>query len=84
ATLASTVATLRAGTTSPIAIGFGIRTRADMAAVQDCGADAVIVGSAGVARVENALANGYDVTADFRNFVRSILPSPSHPINPRS
>jgi len=68
-------ATLRAGTTAPIAIGFGVRTRADLAAVHDCGADAVIVGSAGVARVKNALAAGHDVIADFRDFVRSIRPA---------
>jgi tryptophan synthase alpha chain len=79
--LASTVATLRAGTTSPIAIGFGVRTRADMATIQDCGADAAIVGSAGVARVENALANGHDVIAELRDFVLIIQPSiPVHPI----
>lgn len=70
--LASTVATLRAGTASPIAIGFGVRTRADMAAVHGCGADAVIVGSAGVARIENSLANGRDVMVDFRDFIWSI------------
>ncbi|MGQ0776805.1 MAG: tryptophan synthase subunit alpha [Pseudonocardiales bacterium] len=72
AELAGTVATLRAAATAPIAIGFGVRTRADLAAVHDCGADAVIVGSAGVARIENALAAGHDVIADFRDFVRSI------------
>lgn len=81
AELASTVATLRAGTTFPIAVGFGVRTRADMATIHDCGADAAIVGSAGVARVENALANGHDVIADLRDFVLSIQPPiPIHPI----
>jgi tryptophan synthase alpha chain len=82
AELAGTVAMLRAGTTAPIAIGFGVRTQADVAAVHTCGADAVIVGSAGVARIENALAHGHDVIADFGDFVQSL--HHSHPVEARS
>jgi tryptophan synthase alpha chain len=70
--LATTIAALRARTTAPIAVGFGVRTRADAAAVAASGADAVIVGSAGVARVESALSAGRDVVADFEDFVSSI------------
>jgi tryptophan synthase alpha chain len=71
--LATTIATLRARTSAPIAVGFGVRTRADAAAVAACGADAVIVGSAGVARVESALSAGRDVVADFEDFVSSVV-----------
>ncbi|MGH3791229.1 MAG: tryptophan synthase subunit alpha, partial [Pseudonocardiaceae bacterium] len=79
AELASTIATLRAGTSAPIAVGFGVRTRADLSTIYDCGADAAIVGSAGVARVEYALANGHDVNADLRDFVLFLQPPiPTH------
>jgi tryptophan synthase alpha chain len=72
ADLAGTVARLRATATVPIAVGFGVRTRRDVEAIHGSGADAVIVGSAGVAVVENALAHGRDVVADFGEFVRSL------------
>ncbi|MFF2060685.1 tryptophan synthase subunit alpha [Streptomyces sp. NPDC058200] len=77
AALAGTVAALRAHTTSPIAIGFGVRTRQDVEAVGACGADAVIIGSAGVARIEQSLDQGGDVVDDFRAFVRSVSPTRS-------
>jgi tryptophan synthase alpha chain len=73
--LAETVSRLRADSAAPIAVGFGVRTRADVLAVRDCGADAVVVGSAVVAQVEDALAKGTDVVARLRDFVRSITPS---------
>lgn len=70
--LASTIAALHERTSAPIAVGFGVRTRADAEAVAAGGADAVIVGSAGVARVESALSTGRDVVADLEDFVSSI------------
>jgi tryptophan synthase alpha chain len=70
--LAATIASLRARTSSPIAVGFGVKTRADAEAVAANGADGVIIGSAGVARVESALSAGHDVVADFEDFVSSI------------
>jgi tryptophan synthase alpha chain len=75
ADLAESVAHLRGLTTAPIAVGFGVRTRDDVAAVRTCGADAVIVGSAAVARVEEALAEGRDVIGDLCGFVRSLQPA---------
>jgi tryptophan synthase alpha chain len=74
--LAGTVATLRAATGAGIAVGFGVRTPEDVAAVKASGADAVIVGSAGVARVETALAERRDVVAELGAFVRHLDPSP--------
>ncbi|MFG2040401.1 tryptophan synthase subunit alpha [Dactylosporangium sp. NPDC048998] len=76
ADLAGTVARLRAATAAPIAIGFGVRTGADVAAIHDCGADAAIVGSAGVARIEAAQADKRDVVVALHDFVRSIQPAP--------
>ncbi|WP_046502408.1 tryptophan synthase subunit alpha [Streptomyces odonnellii] len=77
AALADTVTALRAHTTSPIAIGFGVRTRQDVETVGACGADAVIIGSAGVARIEQSLDHGGDVIDGFRTFVRSVSPNRS-------
>ncbi|WSP87296.1 tryptophan synthase subunit alpha [Streptomyces sp. NBC_01233] len=78
AALAQTVAGLRAHTTSPIAVGFGVSTRQDVEAVGAAGADAAIIGSAAVAAVERAQEGGRDVTGAFREFVRSVLPAAPH------
>ncbi|MGW6775796.1 tryptophan synthase subunit alpha, partial [Streptomyces sp. NPDC055037] len=52
-------------------------TRQDVETVGGCGADAVIIGSAGVARIERSLAQGDDVVDGFRAFVRSVSPNRS-------
>ncbi|MEV7444087.1 tryptophan synthase subunit alpha [Streptomyces sp. NPDC091204] len=78
AALAQTVTDLRAHTTSPIAVGFGVSTRQDVQAVGASGADAAIIGSAAVAAVERAQEDGLDVSAAFRTFVRSVLPEDPH------
>jgi tryptophan synthase alpha chain len=67
--LAAALTALRAETTSPVAVGFGIRTRADITALGDLGADAAVVGSAGVARIEQALTQGRDPVEEFASFV---------------
>jgi tryptophan synthase alpha chain len=63
------LAALRANTTAPIAVGFGVRGRTEIEALRDLGADAVIIGSAAVARVEQAGAENRDVVADLARFV---------------
>ena len=63
---------LRANTTAPIAVGFGVRGRAEIDALRDLGADAVIIGSAAVARVEKAGAEHRDVVADLAGFVAEL------------
>jgi tryptophan synthase alpha chain len=68
---------LRERTTAPVAVGFGIRSRDDIARVHALGADAAIVGSAGVARIEHALAQQADAVNEFHTFVRTLLPA--HP-----
>ncbi|MET0235472.1 MAG: tryptophan synthase subunit alpha [Kibdelosporangium sp.] len=75
ADLAGTIAKLRMDTKVPIAVGFGVKSRADVTTVHALGADAVIVGSAGVARVEEALAYNRDVVSEFADFVRSVHPA---------
>ncbi|MFJ7593245.1 tryptophan synthase subunit alpha [Streptomyces sp. NPDC097617] len=78
AALAQTVRSLRAHTTSPIAVGFGVSTRQDIQAVGAAGADAAIIGSAAVAAVERAQEAGTDVSEAFRTFVRSVQPATPH------
>lgn len=73
--LTGTISALRKETRAPIAVGFGVKTRDDVTAVHALGADAVIVGSAGVARVEEALAYNRNVVKEFEDFVRSVHPA---------
>ncbi|MEV4681979.1 tryptophan synthase subunit alpha [Streptomyces kurssanovii] len=70
--LARSVAALRATATAPVAVGFGVRTRADTLLLQDLGADAAVVGSVGVARIEQALTEGGDPVEEFGSFVREL------------
>ncbi|MEU3565323.1 MULTISPECIES: tryptophan synthase subunit alpha [unclassified Kitasatospora] len=79
--LATTVATLRtAAPATPVAIGFGVRTAADLDAVTATGADAAIVGSAAVARLEHAAAHGLDAVTELRAFLTDLRPArPPHP-----
>jgi tryptophan synthase alpha chain len=63
---------LRANTSAPIAVGFGVRGRAEIETLRDLGADAVIIGSAAVARVEKAGAEQRDVVADLAEFVAEL------------
>ncbi|MFJ7910139.1 tryptophan synthase subunit alpha [Kitasatospora sp. NPDC096204] len=82
--LAATLAALRkttagraaAGRTTavPIAVGFGVRSRADIALLHGLGADAAVVGSAGVARIERALTEGTDAVEEFHTFVHTLSP----------
>ncbi len=53
--ISSAVNTLRAASSLPVAVGFGVKTKEKAAAIGAI-ADAVVVGSALVERVENALA----------------------------
>jgi tryptophan synthase alpha chain len=57
--------TLHERTDVPIAVGFGVKNRGHIESLGEIGADAAIVGSAGVACVADSLANGRDVVDDF-------------------
>jgi tryptophan synthase alpha chain len=72
--LAGVVATLRAVTTRPVAVGFGVRSADDVARLHDLGADAAVVGTAAVACVEQAAAAGRDVVDEVHDLVRSLRP----------
>lgn len=60
---------LRAGTDVPIAVGFGVKTRADIEGLAEVGADAAIVGSSCVKCVAEAQEAGRDVVEDFRDLL---------------
>lgn len=70
--LAPLVGALRAVTPVPIAVGFGVRGAHEIAGVRAAGADAAIVGSAAVAEVERAMADGTDVVGALARFVGEI------------
>ncbi len=70
--LATTISSLRRMAVSKIAVGFGITSGAQVALVHVLGADAAIVGSAVVARIERSLADRSNVIADFGHFVESL------------
>jgi tryptophan synthase alpha chain len=71
-TLIPVLEALRERTNVPVAVGFGVKKRADIDGLASVGADAAIVGSAGVACVADARANGRDVIEDFRGFLAEL------------
>lgn len=72
ARLARVLTTLRGAASAPVAVGFGVRTAGDIAHLAGLGADAAVVGSAGVARIEAALTQGRDPVEEFASFVREL------------
>jgi tryptophan synthase alpha chain len=70
--LRGTLAALRRTATAPIAVGFGVRDRHDVAAVGELGADAAVIGSAAVARVERALEDNLDPVHALTRFVNEL------------
>jgi tryptophan synthase alpha chain len=67
--LAPIIASLHAQTETPIAVGFGVKNRASIDALDAVGADAAIVGSTCVARVGAARMNQRDIVEDFRGLL---------------
>jgi len=57
---------------APIAVGFGIRTKAHLAALHEVGADAAIIGSAFVACLERALIENRDPLAGAETFLAEL------------
>lgn len=68
-TLVPVLEALRARTKVPIAVGFGVKTARDVEGLGVVGADAAIIGTAGVARVADARATGRDVLEDLEAFL---------------
>ncbi|MFJ8623337.1 tryptophan synthase subunit alpha [Kitasatospora sp. NPDC093550] len=79
--LTDTVTALRtAAPATPVAVGFGVKTAADLKAVAASGADAAIVGSAAVARIEHAHTEGLDPVEELSAFLTDLRPDrPPHP-----
>ncbi len=71
--LAGTVGELRGG--APVAVGFGVRSAADVRALADAGADAAVIGSATVEHVEHP-AHG-DVVASLTDWAATLRPTSS-------
>lgn len=80
--LAETVSALCRAGSRPVAVGFGLSTAADLQRVAASGADAALVGSAAVARVEHSLHTGADVVADLRRFVTGLRSPATEPPRP--
>lgn len=79
--LAPVIGALRAQTMVPIAVGFGIRDHHDVRALAEIGADAAIIGSAGVEQVENALTHHTDPVQALADVVRALRPAPARDAN---
>ncbi|HVK24120.1 MAG TPA: tryptophan synthase subunit alpha [Actinokineospora sp.] len=75
--LGAVIDDLRARTAAPIAVGFGVRGPAEVAALAAAGADAAVVGSAAVAVVERAVENGGDAVEDLVEFVATLKSIPT-------
>jgi tryptophan synthase alpha chain len=63
------IANLRSQTETPIAVGFGVKDRSHIDALEAVGADAAIIGSTCVARVGAARMNRRDIVEDFRGLL---------------
>jgi len=70
--IASLIARVRRQTKLPIAVGFGISSPEHVAALSAGGADAVIVGSAIVARIEEHLGNSAGMEEAIREYIGSL------------
>lgn len=66
------VAQLREATSLPLALGFGIAKPEHVRSSVDAGADAVVVGSALIQKIEELNAAGADVKAGVAEFVRGL------------
>ena len=66
------VCALRAQATVPVAVGFGVRDHRDVQTLAEIGADAAVIGSAGVERIERALTNHTDPVQELAEFVRAL------------
>ena len=61
---------IRLETDKPLAIGFGVKTKEDIQALQANGADAVIIGSLATSVIERNLSRPGLIPAEFENLVR--------------
>jgi tryptophan synthase alpha chain len=80
--LTEAVHRLQGACAAPVAVGFGVRTAADIARLEELGAQSVVVGSAGVDRIEHALAHRRDPVEEFAAFIRELRSDPTAPGSP--
>ena len=81
--LQAAIRTFRGETAKALAVGFGVKTRDHVTALFQAGADAVIVGSAGIATIASHLSRRDDIPAAFDRLVTSLV-SGEHPGRQRS
>ncbi|WP_217245353.1 tryptophan synthase subunit alpha [Streptomyces sp. AC602_WCS936] len=77
--LSRTIGALRPAARVPVAVGFGVRTAADVERLARLGADAAVIGSAAVARIEQALEAGDDPVTRLAAFTGALRPDPRTP-----
>jgi tryptophan synthase alpha chain len=70
------VSELRAQATVPVAVGFGVRDHRDIQTLAETGADAAVIGSASVERIEHALTSHTDPVQELAQFVRALQSEP--------
>lgn len=63
---------IRQETEKPLAVGFGVKTAADVDVLSRVGADAVIIGSAATAVVENNLATPQQIAVEFDRLITEL------------
>jgi tryptophan synthase alpha chain len=63
--------------TSPVAVGFGVGSREHIADLRDAGADAAIIGSAFVARLERAMDENRNPVSEAAAFLTGLRNDPS-------
>lgn len=73
AALRRALAAASAHTGAPIAVGFGVRTAADVRAVGELGAHAAVIGTALVEQIERAALQGHDVTEAVLHYLTTVL-----------
>jgi tryptophan synthase alpha chain len=66
------LASIRAETDKPLAVGFGVKTADDIAALKTTGIDAVIIGSAVASVVSKSLHEPNRITSEFSNLVSDL------------
>lgn len=72
------IARLKAESRLPIALGFGLKSAADVAAVFELGADIAIVGSRACAVVADALAQGQSATGALGKYINLLHQGEKH------
>jgi tryptophan synthase alpha chain len=71
-TVAKLIARLKAVTSVPVCVGFGVSTPEHARTIADAGADGVIIGSRLVAMIEDSLDNPSQATAEITTFLREV------------